>query len=104
MGFEPQHRERAQPPLFDRCDCLGRKAEAIGAARLHLAEDDRRTAPYDEIELALADAPVAGEHLEPAVAVPRGGRVLAGIADVTSRVRATRGRQRSTPRQSSLPA
>nr|BFF24164.1 hypothetical protein GCM10025732_21290 [Glycomyces mayteni] len=62
---------------FDAVELLAvdgaeRAAEAVGAAGLHLADDDGVGGPGDEVEFAGAVAPVAGEDLH-AVALQVGG-------------------------------
>src|SRR5262245_3601218 len=59
---EPAGRERADAALLRDGHRLGGHPEAIAAAGLDLAEHDESVGADDEVELAVATAPVAVEH------------------------------------------
>lgn len=62
-----------------------RAAEASRTAGLDLAEDDRIRASGDQVELADAVAPVAGEDLHPVAAEVGGGEAFAEAAELVRR-------------------
>jgi hypothetical protein len=73
---QPSAREPAKPLLLADTDGLGRLAEVAGPARLDFAEDDEGTARHDEVDLALAAAPVAVDDAKAMPAIERCSGVL----------------------------
>src|SRR6476469_9473153 len=59
--LQPARRQAAQAGLLGVADRLHRRAEGGRRARLDLAEDEDPLVPHDEVELAVAAAPVAGD-------------------------------------------
>ena len=79
---QPPLGEHAQPALLGRGHRLDRVAVADAAARLDLAEDEGVALAGDDVELALAAAPVAVEDAQAGVGQEGGRDALAVGAEV----------------------
>jgi hypothetical protein len=66
--------------LLVRVHHLDRMAEVEPRAHLHLAEDEVRAAPDDEVELVAANASVARQDPVAAQAVVAAGAAFGGVA------------------------
>src|SRR6266540_481354 len=81
---EPAGGEHPQTALLRCRHRFDRRAEAGAAARLDLAEHERRVAADHEVELAVATAPVSIEHAVAGRFVPGGDSILAGVPETAA--------------------
>jgi hypothetical protein len=85
-GGQVRGREPAQPGLLGGGDGGRRAAVAVAAPGLHLAEDQQAGAGGDEVDLALAAAPVSGDDPQTSGLQPAAGERLAEAAELAPSV------------------
>jgi hypothetical protein len=87
MLGQPHRREPAKPELLRTRHRFEGHAVTRRRPRLHLAEDEQPIALCDEVDLTFAATPVAVDHREAALLVPRRSERLSLRAERAARIR-----------------